>query len=56
MRIVVPKGKKTIYVSGAERELIFSHDIELEVLSHYKKDVFNEGKHYQIDWYDMKML
>jgi hypothetical protein len=56
MRILVPKGKKAIFVQGHESELIFPHDIELEILKHYNKDVFNEGTHYKVDWYDMKML
>jgi len=32
MRIYVPHGKKCIYFPGNEKELIFSHHIELELL------------------------
>ena len=57
MRIHVPKGKKAIYVPGHESELIFPHNIDLEVTDSYKREIVTKKKNViSVDFYEIKML
>ena len=56
MRIKVPRGNKAILVSNPnEMELIFKHDIILEVVKHYQKPFEINGNIIYNNWYDVVM-
>lgn len=57
LKIYIPKGKKAIYIPSHEYELIFPHNIELEIMSYSRKKFLNVDKKLQeIDFYEVKML
>lgn len=55
-RIFVPAGTRALYIPGSEDELIFKHDITLEVLAHYMKRIIIDGREYHMNWYDVQMI
>ena len=57
LKIYVPKGKKAIFIPGDELELIFPHNIELEVLNRTDKSFVSVKKeNITVDLYEMQML
>jgi len=57
LKIYVPKGKKAIFIPGRELELVFPHNIELEVLNRTDKTFVSVKKeNMTVDLYEMRML
>lgn len=57
LKIYVPKGKKAIFIPGHELELIFPHNIELQVLNRTDKTFVSVKKeNITVDLYEMQML